>query len=290
MPLLNKNIDKSQQFIALVVAVVLSTDASAAVVVDFSPDTTGKAYASAFLVNEVNSLPLQILGDRFTLASTTTITGGSTFGSSSVPDRAGGAVRFLIFSDTAGTPGPVLFDIGAVVDAFDSVLTLSQPDLARSHTTISPISLAAGTYWFAMPGDGFAMAQANTRPGYDDGALWLTVFSPAYPPATLTQHRPEGGDLFFTLEGTVETAAVPEPASLLAWANFALLSLATSVRLAIGDRVKILRGALAGIVGKVFGLTPNDQCILALDGLAPGVNFVIGRDALTLDAAPSQPK
>lgn len=76
------------------------------------------------------------------------------------------------------------------------------------------------------------------------------------------------------------TAAVPEPASLLTWFGALLLALATRLQLKIGDQVKIIRGALAGLFGRAIGHTDAGRCHLTIDGLPPGTTVVIGQDGL----------
>jgi hypothetical protein len=50
--------------------------------------------------------------------------------------------------------------------------------------------------------------------------------------------------------------------------------------LTIGDMVCITRGALCGLRGTVQAFTPRRQCVLVIDGLADGVQIVIGPEAL----------
>jgi hypothetical protein len=87
-----------------------------------------------------------------------------------------------------------------------------------------------------------------------------------------------GRDLSFAVLGS--SAAVPEPASLLAWSTFALLSLVVRARAAIGDRVKITRGALAGLLGRIRAFADSHRCVLAIDGYPDGVQVIISGDAL----------
>jgi hypothetical protein len=56
---------------------------------------------------------------------------------------------------------------------------------------------------------------------------------------------------------------------------------AEDLPLAIGDAVSIARGALSGLRGTVEGFTTQRRCILAIDGLAEGVQIVISPESLT---------
>ncbi len=174
-------------------------DSSAVVVVDFSPDTTGVALLSALRDNEYL---LQVIGDEFELAQDTVITGGSIFSDSTV-GVVGNAVRFLIFADP-NTPPSV--NIATTLDAVDTLFTTGESSLTRKHATIAPTLLSAGTYWFAMPGDGFDIKQGTTTTvgdGYDDGDYRNGNGSANIAGVT------NGGDMYFQLE------AVPEPTVLM---------------------------------------------------------------------------
>lgn len=94
-------------------------------------------------------------------------------------------------------------------------------------------------------------------------------------------------DVAVTFSDPNDVAAVPEPSAFLIWSSFTLLGLAARCRVAVGDRVRILRGTLAGLAGKVFQLLGDDKCVLAIDGIEPGVSLVVNHDALTVEAPPS---
>ena len=50
--------------------------------------------------------------------------------------------------------------------------------------------------------------------------------------------------------------------------------------LEIGDTVRITRGALCGLAGKLQAFTAQERCVLSIEGLAQGVQIVIGPEAL----------
>lgn len=173
----------------------------AAFVADYSPDTTGAVVQTT---NFSNKHSLQILGDQFTLATDTTLTGGAIFSDLSW-GAFGDSARFMIFAEAdVLTP---LIDIVTTLDAVDSLFTSTRTGLTRKHATISPTFLSAGTYWFSMPGNGVEIAQA-TGVIFNDGALRTGSVN-------LTNSE-SYGDMFFQVEG-VSSEPVPEPASIAMW-------------------------------------------------------------------------
>ena len=48
----------------------------------------------------------------------------------------------------------------------------------------------------------------------------------------------------------------------------------------VGERIRVTRGALAGLEGTVAAFSGSRRCVLALNGVAPGVQIVIAADAL----------
>jgi hypothetical protein len=50
--------------------------------------------------------------------------------------------------------------------------------------------------------------------------------------------------------------------------------------IAVGEIVHITRGALAGLRGTVSGYTDGERCVLTIDAVAPGVQIVIGKEAI----------
>lgn len=55
---------------------------------------------------------------------------------------------------------------------------------------------------------------------------------------------------------------------------------ASEETLEIGDAVCIARGALAGMHGTLQAFTAQERCVLVMEGLADGVQIVIGPEAL----------
>ena len=175
----------------------------AGIIVDFSPDTTAAPLGQS---GWANNYPSQIIGGQFTLATDTTLTGGSIF-SGSTWGFVGNSARFMIFSDLTGTPASSpLFDIVALLDVVDTSFTTTETGLTRKHVSITDTFLAAGSYWFSMPGNGVGIGQASTTNagGYDDGVFRYG--------STNLVNSAALGDMYFQLEGTA--ASVPEPATL----------------------------------------------------------------------------
>jgi len=175
--------------------------AQATLVVDFSPDTTG---ATLKTNNWTNLYGNQILGDQFTLLSDTTLTGGSIFSRSGL-GAIGNSVRFMIFSDPTAV---ALIDIITTLDAIDTQLTVTQTTLTRKHASIADTFLGAGTYWFALAGNGVNIEAKSGD--FGSGGMNFGTTKLQNTGSTL-------GDLFFTLDGPQASppqTSVPEPGSL----------------------------------------------------------------------------
>jgi hypothetical protein len=203
--------------IAVAMLVGTRSVSTAALVVDYSPDTTGAPLGTP---SYRNLIPGQQIGERFTLATSATITGGSIFSRSSA--WSGMPVRFLIYADVAGSPAasPTV-DLSPNLDAVDTVLTVTQPSLTRKHASVTPTSLAAGTYWFSMPGAGQDIEQAATNAaGYDDGGFAWCSYSPD---PLLDRFLATSGDMYFTLDGS--GGVIPEPSTLIIWSLLAGMGL-----------------------------------------------------------------
>ena len=187
---------------ALVALVFNAQTTLGGLVVDFSPDATG---LPANLSPYENEFGEQIIGDQFTLQTDVILTGGSIFSESfpSEPVNVNDPVRFLVFEDLAGVPvATPIIDLSVTLDAVDTQFTTIDSDQTRKHATITPTFLAAGTYWFSMPGDGIDIGQGAVTPGYGDSSF--------YQGTTNLSEEFAVPDMFFQLEGQ----AVPEPSSL----------------------------------------------------------------------------
>jgi hypothetical protein len=182
--------------------------ARADLVVDYSPDTTGKAVGAG----GYNYLAyLQMVGDRFTLSADTFVTGAAIFSSNTAPASLGEAVRLFIFADIGGTPDTTpLYGIPTKLDAIDTAYTTSQSSLTRKHATISSLLLPAGTYWFSMPGEKVDVMQAVSATPYDDGLYRYGYDTVNHSAIDLHIMYDGGQDMFFQIEGV----AVPEPTAL----------------------------------------------------------------------------
>jgi len=180
--------------LAVSIGVTPGQHASADIVVDFSPDTTGVAA----VLNFGNSSSHQQTGDKFTLTVATTIEGASIF---SLRDARGGhvgfPVRLVILPDDGGLPGadPVI-DVDTLLDEVDELLATSLPCHNRKHASIPPQTLPAGTYWFFMKGT-FGSDIGLTSGHYDDNLVFL-----GFPPPVLDIPFAGHGDVFFAIHGT----------------------------------------------------------------------------------------
>jgi hypothetical protein len=127
----------------------------AALLIDYSPDTTG---AEVLYTNLTNSLVNPaIFAGRFTLDEEAFITGGAIFSYNSY-GVVGTAVWFLIYADEE--PEPVV-SILTELDVVDDTDATTAEWLNRKHASIPATYLPAGTYWFGLP--------ANTDPNFVQG-------------------------------------------------------------------------------------------------------------------------
>jgi hypothetical protein len=181
--------------LAVSVGLVPAQQSSTAVVVDFSPDTTG----AAVRLDAGNSHAHQQIGDKFMLPVATTIEGGSIFSDrNSQGGFVGSPVRLIVLPDVGGLPGALpVIDVVTRVDVVDTSLTTSQPSLSRKHASIPPQVLPAGEYWFSMKGI-FRLNIGQAMGIYDDDLVFL-----GFPPPVLDIPFFGFGDLFFTLDGSV---------------------------------------------------------------------------------------
>jgi hypothetical protein len=165
------------------------------VVVDNSPDGTGVATVTSNFGNKFGSLTI---GDRFTLSHEAAITGGAIFSNRNFGSE-GDLVRFVILPDAADRPGGVpVIDVLAVLDAVDTTLTASDPELTRKHAPIPPQSLPAGKYWFYLSGYGAQLTQATGS--YDNNAFYA-----GFDNNPDLEYGPyPRGDTFFVIESEVE--------------------------------------------------------------------------------------
>jgi hypothetical protein len=181
-------------FVAVSIGLVPGQRASADIVADFSPDTTGAPISLIF----GNSSLHQQIGDKFTLPVATTIDGASIFSlRNSRGGHVGFPVRLVILPDEGGVPGTVpLIDVDTLLDEVDELLATSLFRHNRKHASIPPQTLPAGTYWFFMKGTfGFDIGGAMGH--YDDNLVFL-----GYPPPVLDIPFAGHGDVFFAIHGT----------------------------------------------------------------------------------------
>jgi hypothetical protein len=176
--------------------------AFAAIVVDNSPDTTAVA---TIITNFSNQFGVEYLGDRFTLANNTTITGGAIFSHISF-GAVNDSVRFVILPDAGGVPGAVpVLDVVTTLDAVDNTLATSDDFMNRKHATIPQQLLPAGNYWFYMSGIGVQINQGTGA--YDDNSFYRGFDGNPDLEVGTDDGR---GDVFFTLEGEAEQTGVTE--------------------------------------------------------------------------------
>jgi hypothetical protein len=193
--------------IALAAALALALSAQpsrAAIVWDFSPDTTHAAVAHPDFSNDG---PGQNFLDSVSFASGVSLSGMDIFSDRRF-GHVGNPATIKIFSNVGNAPGGLLLKFNETIDAVDQIATSSQLSLTRKHVDFSSAhGLAAGSYWIGMSGasiDDRTQITQGTLSNVEDNSLWLLRGD------TPLVNARGVGDMAFRLEGT----AIPEPATL----------------------------------------------------------------------------
>lgn len=130
-----------------IAAALIANAASAAIVVDVSPDVIGQP--EAFVASNITGGQNFLM--QFTLASATTLTGIDIY--SSCCASLGDAVTIKIRNDAAGLPDVTnLFSYLTTISVIDSAGALTSVPNTRRHADFTATALAAGTYWIGMSG------------------------------------------------------------------------------------------------------------------------------------------
>lgn len=126
--------------------------ANAALVFDYSPDTTG--FNSTFVASNIASQQNFLVS--FTLATATTLNGADIYSECPTFGCGGGvgdAVVIKFRSDVGGSPDTVnLLTLNSTISAIDSLGSSANPAVQRLHADFTGTSFAAGTYWFGLSG------------------------------------------------------------------------------------------------------------------------------------------
>jgi PEP-CTERM motif len=184
-------------------AIGLTSPANAALIINQSPDATGLAYT----FTAANTATSQNWLMRITLTAATTLNGIDiysdcrAFGCGS--PSLGTAAIVKIRNDVGGIPdGANLFTFSTLISAIDSVGSTARPALERVHADFAGASLAAGSYWIGLSGDGTELGQ-NLNLGIPSSIAILGGDSATVAPWSTA----------FNVYDNSLTGAIPEPAS-----------------------------------------------------------------------------
>lgn len=193
-----------QRWVArLAVAVTLiATPATAAVVVDYSPDAIG-AFDPRAALNESTGINW---ATRFTLASNTTLTGMDIF-SDSAYGAVGDGVLIRIYSG-ASSPSTLIGLFEDLIDAVDTQATTSNMTINRKFSLFdSAVDLDAGTYWIGMSG-----LTTDIRQEINVTETPVSGFTYLLDGATRIGGFGENRQAYLRVHG--DTVATPEPAMI----------------------------------------------------------------------------
>lgn len=202
----------SQAVRTLLVAGAFSAGAQAAVIWDYSPDTTGATVNQPGLNSTWQNIAAgQNFAEHVLFGSNQTVTGMAIY-SQETFGFVGDNVRVRVWSDSGGAPSALLYDVAAVVSAVDedgTSVNAAFADVTRKFASFGGINLLAGVdYWIGMSGDGVELGQQGLSDvgAPDNGAMWqMSGTSPVSEPGFL-------GDMAFRLY--VGGQGVPEPGTI----------------------------------------------------------------------------
>jgi hypothetical protein len=195
--------------------------ADAGILWDWSPAATNGSL-SGLWSNQSNG---QNFVESVVFGSAVQVTGMDIYTESSYVN-VGATTVVRVRSDNAGTPNGLISESIETITIVDNDGSAAGRDNVRVHVDfVTPLNLAAGTYWFGMSGNGYELGQWGltnpNAPGdsrmYQFGDLTPMFFTGVFV-----------GDQAFRLYDT-PAAAVPEP-STLALGAIAALGLARLAR------------------------------------------------------------
>jgi hypothetical protein len=176
--------------------------ASASIIWDYSPGTTGAAIVESSWSNDS---PQQNFGEIISFATGATVTGIDIY-SNSYFGSIGQDVTVRLWSDVNGTPGTLLQEIFTSITVIDT--DGATGSVNRKHADISPLLLTAGVkYWIGMSGTSEELTQAGLNSVADNSMAQFFGTTLSFIPNYV-------GDMAFRLEGDT-SSPVPEPATML---------------------------------------------------------------------------
>lgn len=177
--------------------------ATAAIVWDYSPATTGATVVPDFRFTNVSTG--QNFAEQFLLGQDTTLTGMDIY---TRGVSAGQSVTVRLWSDNGGIPGTLLQTLTGALDTVDTQGAGSAPSVLRAFSNFTnPIAVLANTrYWIGMSGTSSSIGQVALTAPNAPGNGTLAQFNNT----TFLGFSNNAGDQAFRLHGT----PIPTPALL----------------------------------------------------------------------------
>jgi hypothetical protein len=199
-----------KKLLSIIALVLASASANAAILWDYSPDTTASTIKPSSSGNWTNQLGISYFAEQIQFSTNVSVTGMDIY-SGTFWGAVGNQALVRFWNDAAGQPGSLLTGFLETISVIDTDGTSSQAGLNRKHVDFTNIvNLLANTpYWVGMTGNGVELALAglnNPNPG--DGAMWNGQTAND----TFQFNCTSCGDMAFRLNGT--QGNVPEPATL----------------------------------------------------------------------------
>lgn len=219
--------------VALASTVMMAGTANAATLYTQAYDGLGSFFASQ---NDTNSGGFGSIGtvyDNFTLVSASTITGVSfTGGYFNGSPAAISQFTVKFYANNAGQPGSVLSTVGIVGNGSESGCSAVTTGTVCSYNVSVNFAAAAGTqYWMSIVPDIGFPPQWGWASGTGGDGQSVQDF--------LGTRSVLPNDMAFTLTGTVNAPAVPEPATwAMMIAGFGLVGGAMRRRQTVASRIR----------------------------------------------------